>query len=69
MFTDEQVIEALRAWWELGPDEALPWDSGYPDQERFRVSSMRDMRAALEAVLKTSIAQLERKNDAAERGY
>ena len=53
MVSEKQVIVALRAWWELGPDDALPWDSGYPDQERFRVSSMRDMRAALEAAAKT----------------
>jgi hypothetical protein len=50
MFTDQQVIAALRAWWELGPGEIMPWaDETERDQTKFRLASMRDMRAALEA--------------------
>ena len=50
MFTDEQVLSALRAWWELGPGEIMPWaDETERDQTKFRLASMRDMRAALEA--------------------
>lgn len=50
MPTDQQVIAALRAWWELGPGELMPWaDETERDQTRFREASMRDMRAALVA--------------------
>ena len=48
MFTDEQVLAALRAWWNLYDGDPLPWVYG-PEGERFQETSMRDMRAALEA--------------------
>ena len=52
--TDEQVIAALRAWWNLEQNDLLPWEKEERNptkeqNERFRVNSMRDMRAALEA--------------------
>jgi hypothetical protein len=53
MFTDQQVLTALRAWWNLEPGEPMPWETGR-DITSFQESSMRDMRAALEAVAKTT---------------
>jgi hypothetical protein len=57
-FTDLQVIAALRAWWNLEPGERMPWDCA-PDVTNFQVSSMRDMRAALEAGTPSNSAQAE----------
>jgi len=50
MPTDKEIEAALRAWWELMPDDPMPWDDEtHPDQERYKKASMRDMRAALTA--------------------
>lgn len=53
MFTDQQVIAALRAWWELGPSDLMPWnEEAEPGLISFRERSMYDMRSALEAAAK-----------------
>ena len=49
MPTEQQVISALRAWWDLGPGDTMPWDDELHEQTSFREASMRDMRAALMA--------------------
>lgn len=50
MVSDQKVLAALRAWWELGPDDQMPWqDESERDQTHFREASMRDMRAAIQA--------------------
>jgi hypothetical protein len=51
-FTDAQVEAALRAWWNLEPGSTMPWEGveePIPGGVTFHESSMRDMRAALEA--------------------
>jgi len=49
MFTDQQVISALREWWNLDAGELMPWGDEADGDKGFREASMRDMRAALEA--------------------
>ena len=49
--TDQKVEIALRKWWDLEPNQPLPWDTA-PVDLHFKEMSMRDMRAALEAALK-----------------
>ena len=49
--TDQKVEIALRKWWDLEPNQPLPWDTE-PVDLHFKEMSMRDMRAALEAALK-----------------
>jgi len=49
--TDQKVEIALRKWWDLEPNQPLPWDAP-PIDLHFKEMSMRDMRAALEAALK-----------------
>ena len=50
MVSDQKVLAALRVWWELGPDDQMPWlDESERGQTHFREASMRDMRAAIQA--------------------
>jgi hypothetical protein len=49
MVNDAQVFAALRAWWDLGPNDAMPWEDNLREKTSFREASIRDMRAALEA--------------------